>query len=217
MSLELQDLRDLLRSHLGNLDEQDMPDSEADSLLNRSWWEVADKFKFKEKEGKDSFPTVESTAEYDLSSTTSDLFGLTRVAAEDTYGKHFLLNRIDESKYESEYDEDSSQEGFPTHYFRRDVTLTLHPTPDAAYTIYIYYQKTLADLSSGGPDVPRSWHEVILLGAVWRGYLAMKDFAAVNAVRNTYTGLLNSIVPVESVEATDTRHIRVEPMIPDYP
>jgi hypothetical protein len=64
MSLPLDRMRALLRKGLGGLDEQDLPDTEADELLNMSLWELESRFDFKEKECLIQTPIVGGTYEY---------------------------------------------------------------------------------------------------------------------------------------------------------
>ena len=49
MGMDLETLRDELREHVG-VDSDDLPDPDADLLLNRSFWELMNKFRFRETE-----------------------------------------------------------------------------------------------------------------------------------------------------------------------
>jgi hypothetical protein len=48
MSIDLVTMRDELRDHLGQ-DDVELDDDAADLLLNRAYWELLDKFPFREK------------------------------------------------------------------------------------------------------------------------------------------------------------------------
>jgi hypothetical protein len=57
------------------------------------------------------------------------------------------------------------------------------------------------------PDIPQEWHELILFGGVWRGYIKLGDYNRANAMKNHQVGLIESTVPVEAKEETDSRDV----------
>src|SRR5690606_27471949 len=66
LMIPLEDMRALVRRGLGGLDEMDMPNAEADRLLNMSLWELESKFPFKEKECLTRTPLIAGVGEYML-------------------------------------------------------------------------------------------------------------------------------------------------------
>lgn len=172
MALTLQNLRDSLRKALG-VDSTELDNTGADLLLNTSFWEIADVFKFREKEVSTEFDTVASTIAYDVE---DDLLGLQEISIEDPdSGQHTPLREIMLNDYETNYVNQTSSESKPTHYIRRSNEILLYPTPDDIYTIKVYYWKTLDDIASGGPDIPRSWHPMIWMNAAHYGFAESGD------------------------------------------
>lgn len=226
MPLSITVLRTELRDHLG-LNEDELPAEDADSLLNRSWWEIMDKFDFREKESKTSFQTVAGQYIYPMpqgydalqvlsigGSNNNNLLGgqfylnggsfLNPTTSEDT--DHVKLNRVDDKWFESEYDDAVEAYAKPEDYYRYGSGIVLSPTPDTVYNINVSYLTTLADLSitNAIPPIPQSWHEVILYGAVWRGFMRIGDYNRKQAAQQTQIGLINSMTPVAAKEEFDS-------------
>lgn len=181
MSLTLALLREDLRTHLG-MDSNDLDDTDADRLLNRSWWSVSSQLRFSERDGTYNFDTVAGTRSY---SWASDMDAVQRVVAkrsdEDTYGP---LAKIDDWNMFAMRDDDSGVEGRPVRYSLRENNIILDPVPDDVYNVSVKYLKTLADLQSSGPDAPQEWHEVILWGAISRGFFSRGDWNRGTAAQN---------------------------------
>jgi hypothetical protein len=226
MPLSITVLRTELREHLG-LDEDELPSTDADALLNRSWWEVMDKFNFREKEAKTSFQTVAGQFEYPMpqgydalrilsigGSNNNNLLGgqfylsggsfLNPTISDET--QHTELERSDDKWYEQNYNDDVDYYGQPVKYYRYGSGIVLYPTPDKVYNVNVNYLVTLADLSNTNafPPIPQSWHEVILYGAVWRGFMRIGDYNRKQAAQQTQYALINSATPVESKEEFDS-------------
>lgn len=201
--LSLPTLRLELRKHLGQ-DEDDLPDDDADLLLNRTYWEILEKFHIRETESSTTITTVAGQREYELPPSFESL----RISSfvDPDSGQHTKLDRISIKDYENIYQDDSDAEGPPTKYYRQNDSIVLWPTPDQVYTIVIYYLQTLDDLSDADPNpaLPKSWQELVLLGATWRGFLQVNDYTKAPLAQKTYAQLLSTAVPVESKEEWDS-------------
>lgn len=216
MGLSQAQLRTELREHLG-VDDTELDNTNADLLLNRSWWEVADAVDFREKETSESENTVEGTNTIALSSLTN-AESIQRVVIEDYHSlQHIPLEPIDLDDYEREYVDQTYARGQPTRYFRRGSNIILYPTPDRVYEVTIYYLKTLADIAASGFDVPQTWHDPILYGAVWRGFARFGDWNRKQAARATQLEMLSAKTPVKVKEKEDLRYAGVAVMRPRYP
>lgn len=192
-----------LQEHLG-LDSDELPTSAALLLLNRSWWDILNRFPLKEKEVEATFPTVAGTNLYELPASFD---ALRLISIEDLNDEsHTPLNRLTRYRYESVFQNTTDAQGKPTDYLREGSCIRLYPTPDDAYTITIGYWSNLDDLVSGSsePNCPREWHEIVLFGAIYRGFLRLKDYNQANATKAHQASLINSIVPVESKEEGDS-------------
>lgn len=210
MGMTVDNLVEELRGHLG-LDEDELDDPAALLLLNRSYWDILNKFPMREKEKVATFDTVDGTALYELPVPSFEAVRL--VSIEDLNDEqHTPLNRLTAFRYEQLYSNSTDTEAKPTDYLREDNCIRFYPTPDDAYTITIRYWANLDDLVAGisEPDIPREWHEVILFGAVWRGYAKLKDTVQMNAFKAQQILMINGIVPVEAKEEGDSHESGVE-------
>lgn len=204
MSLSLVQLENELLAHLG-VDVTDFTNglTDVDLLLNRSWWQVCDEFKFREKEQTLIAPTIVGTPAYTLATLTAPLAfdALQSVAIEDPYTfKHDLLDLMDITTYDNTFINQSSMQSKPTNYIRSGATIILYPTPDLAYNITYRYWNVIADIVTLGPVIPQTWHEIILYGALWRGFIRLGDWNRSDAAQSIQNELIRNTTPVESKE-----------------
>jgi len=217
MPFTLSTLRTELREHLG-IDSTDLSDDDANLLINRSWWEIIDKFPFREKEQSTTFNTVDGTRSYALATIVSPLVyeALRSISVEDPdTKKHTKLEPISEFDYESLYIDSTDEEGKPERYLRENANLILYPTPDQVYEVTVRYNNILSDLSNT-IAIPQSWHEIILFGAIWRGHARFRDYNASELVKRTQTSLISTSVPTEAKEQKDTRLAGLQVLGRDY-
>lgn len=210
MTLVLADLENELQEHLG-LDDTDKGQApwtidKIDLLLNRSYWAIAYKTPFREKEISSTFSTVAGTRLYSLPTLFE---ALRQLSVEDPNDfSHLPIQRTTVYDYEKRYVNDPTgvDQDKPLWYTREGLGIRLLPTPDKVYTITIKYWSTLADLSSTNitPPIPQVWHEIILFGAIFRGFLRMGDYARAQAAKAHFKELIGELEPVESKEETDT-------------
>jgi hypothetical protein len=208
VSLTVANLIDKLRRHTGE-DSTDLPDDDATLLLNQSYWELLDKFPFREKEQASTFSYVDGTRLY---AAPSPFEAVQHIVVYDTDdNKHTRLKRMSLKWYEDEYDSDDEAEGKPEYYARYGSNYYVYPTPDEAYGGVIYYWTTLDDLSdSQNPEPPQVWHEIIMYGAVWRRFLENADYIRAREIKNHQVMLINSTSPVEAKEEGDSRFAGIE-------
>lgn len=214
MGLTLQQMRDKVRKPLG-VDEDDLPNTDVDLLLNTSWWEVADIFEFREKETKRSYNTVIGTNSYPVA---TDIEGLQQVVITDpTSNQHTTLDPMSLLVYESDFVDDTNAQGKPRNYVRRGSEVILYPTPDKVYPIIEYYWKTLTDLASGGPAIPQAWHEIIVYGAVYRGFADFGDYNRSRAAKQMQMELISVKDTPEAQEKFDRPYASLRALRPRYP
>ena len=225
MGLTLANLRSELLSHLG-METADFPNgnTDIDLLINRSWWEVMDKLDFREKEATRSFTCTSGTNTYTIATAfgSATIFDAIRKVTllggdegEDDE-QQSVLDQMTIDVFNQLYNSDEDNEAQPTHYIRDGSNLILYPTPNAAYVFTLYYQAILADVPSGGPVIPQSWHEVILYGALWRGYLRVGDYNRANGAKSHQLGLISSSTPVKAKELMDDPRAHLEVLGRDY-
>lgn len=217
MSLDIVKLRKGVRKPTGmEEDDTDLLDPEIDDYLNRSFWEIQDKFPFREKEKTIRFNTVIGTRSYDMPKPYDALVSLSLM---DPYSSEFRkLARMSTDEYESVYVEKDYERGMPTHYTRENCFVRLWPTPDKVYTMSMKRLITLEDLSNLKTtlDIPRVWHEIVMYGAVWRVFLDLGDITRSNHFKAHQVSLINSTVPTESKEEEDSREAGVIAYRPEY-
>lgn len=171
MSLTLALLREDLRDHLGK-NSTNLPNDAADRLLNRAWWAISSQLRFNERDAEDTFTTVAGTDSYDI---PADSDAIQRVVIQDTDSSTWEpLTKIDDWNMFAK--KDDTDQSFPTHYSRRGSDFILWPCPNGAFEVRVKYLRTLDDIQASGPETPQEWHEVILWGAIARGYFSFGDW-----------------------------------------
>jgi len=186
------------------MDSTDLSDAAANLLLNRAYWEIADKFPFRAKEVTSNTATVDGTRRYAM---PAPFEALRFISIETDDGVHIKLNRITRVYYETKYVNDPDAEGQPTDYFREEDDYILYPTPDKVYTVVVGFWSIFDDLSASNitPEMPQVWHEIILLGAIARGWWKLGDYAKAREMRANQLVLINSTAPIEAKEEFDSR------------
>ena len=191
-----------LRASTG-VDDTDYPDAKCLVFLNRSWWEICDKFKFREKETQTTLTTVASTRDV---SVPADLLATKIALVIDENLENVQLEQIDEQMYEDLYNSDAFYEDIPTKYYRHGSYIRLHPTPDQAYSLVVYYWKLLTDLSVlNDPTIPRSWHEMVLFGGIWRLKAELGDLESKTSFQLDQQRLIESATPIQTIETYDSK------------
>jgi hypothetical protein len=211
MGLSLATLISELRAQLG-VDSDDMPDAEATLLLNRSYWAVLNKFDFKEKEQSYVITTVDGTFTYALDLSTEAVQRLYIRGDSDT--ETHKLDQITEDTYSEWHNTSSDLRARPTHYVRYGSDIKLWPTPDDEYTIIADHLAVLSDIPSAGPAVPQEWHEIVLMGGVWRGHMKLREYQQAYAVKNMMKDEIEVTVPAKAKEETDNRYAAISIPIP---
>ena len=157
--MNLQTARSTLRTKIGNPTLADVPDSQLNRIINAVYREIGSKYPFNETRCIKSFPTTSSTARYTV---PSDLAVLMRVW-DDTNKKKLVKRGV---RYLASIPKNVIS-AKPLSYVRTKDWIQLMPTPDAVYTIFIYYLTTIADLTLDADTfvLPLPWHDGIVLKA----------------------------------------------------
>jgi len=219
MSFDIVRMRLKVRKPLGiEPDDTDLTDPDIDEYLNLSYWEIQDKFPFREKERTATFLTIAGERVYPMPEPYDALVSLAILDFETTSGQFTKLTRMTTDEYENTYNSNTTSQGKPERYTRENCFVRLWPTPDKIYTMSMKRLITLEDLSSSQllPEIPRAWWEVITAGAVWRAFVDYGDFDRSQAVKAHQIALINSLVPVASKEERDSREAGVNVIRPSY-
>lgn len=142
------------------------------STQNR-FWDFKRNFKFPSLYDSASDATVDGTAYIDV--PTGALY------VEYIYDEtnDVALSYIKNKQYFSYTDRsDTDNEGEPKEYTRRGSYIYLHPTPDDAYTLSVYYRAFLQDLAadSAVSGLGEEWDDVILQLAAYIGFMWINDY-----------------------------------------
>lgn len=202
--LSVAEMRNKVRMITGE-DDTDLTDVDVDLLLNQAWWEVMDKFPFREKERTKRFDMETDRRDYPVPQPFEAIRNISIITPEDE--RSHVLNRMTPVEYAALYEEGSDTSGIPEKYMRQEDGMIVYPTPDIAYETIIYYWTTLADLEEGtvdSPVVPQVWHEIIYFGGTWRRLLELGDFVRSREIKNHQIALINSTSPIEAKEEGDT-------------
>lgn len=219
MGLSLANLRAEFLAHTGlETSDFDNGNTDIDLIINRSWWEIMDKLDFREKEASDTYTTEIGENTY----TITELFGSTsifdaiREVTLNYNNKQYKLNQMTLAVFNENYNSDEGEYAMPTHYIRDGSNMILWPTPDLEYNLTLYFQQVLSDIPSAGPDVPQSWDEIVLYGAVWRGFMRMGDYNRSAAAKKIQLTLIDTSTPVKAKELMDNPKAALQPLGREY-
>ena len=210
MAISLADLRTELRVHIGleSGDTTGLPDTDADLLLNRAFWELMNKFNFRDEECSIEF-TVDQAEDFISLPTLFE--SLRKLSVLDSVSNQWTpIDRIGVDLAEKLSNDDTDNQGVPVKYFREGVGIRLLSSsgggPDKTYTLRIKYRITLADLGDANTTlvIPDVWHELLLYGGIWRAFHRKKDYITAREMRKFQVSLISSTVPVEAKEEGDS-------------
>lgn len=209
-----------LRAHLGDLSTTELTQVDALLLLNRSYWELLDKIHFREKEAETTVSTVAGQQDY---AVPSPFEAVQLISIQDNNSKVWTnLERLADFAFEHEKEDGTAAaqihlRAFPVSYMRYRAQIRLRPIPDAIYTLKIKYWTTLDDLAVGtNLTLPPSWHEVVLYGAVHRGFMRLRDFEAAAEFKVMQDNLLSTSQPTVAKEERDSHVVGLQVMGRSY-
>lgn len=186
-----------------------------DLIINQSYWDVMDKFNFREKQDNTTFATVAGTRDYNLASKILTAASVVFEALRSVYVlnpdslQHVPLDEWSIPMYEGQYNEDTDSRDIPTNFVRDGGIVRVYPTPDDVYTLTVYYLKTLGDVPVGGPEIPQSWHEIVKDGAIWRVHKRYRDFNSANEVKAIQEAAIYKAITVPAKEDANKKNIGV--------
>lgn len=201
MATTLQQFRDDLRDHCGISTEWDDPTT--DRLLNKSFWEVQDLYDFREEEATVDINTIVGTSSYALQ---ADQDSIQNVRILDNNSNEFSpLKYKEDEEFTAYLSNREDSQAKPEFYTRRGGNIILDSTPNDVYTIRVHYKKSLGDILSNGTGIPQAWDEVVLWGAIWRGYARLGDYNRKQQAKATQAELVQPKKSTKVKELEDTR------------
>lgn len=151
--------RATLRTKVGSPSVAEVSDETLSRIINAAYREIGSKYPFNETRCIKSFSTITGTSRYTV---PTDLAALIRVW-DDTNKKKLTKRGV---RYLASLPL-NMQDGKPTNYVRAKDWIQLVPTPDAVYSIQIYYLTEIGDLVDDTDvfTLPLPWHDGIILKA----------------------------------------------------
>jgi hypothetical protein len=218
MGFNISEMRSELRIHLGNLSTTALPNPDADLLINRSWWQCQNSLGFEELKNQRSFSTVVGTNSYALNPTV-DEESIRSLSYYTESGQSVPIYPIKLDEYAEKYSTDENLRGAPENYFREGDNIILWPDPDDVYDIVLYYLATLDDWNDANPEntIPQSAHEIVLYGAVWRGYDRLGNLGRGSSFMDRQKSMIVSYVPPAAKDQNAHQYARVIPLRSRYP
>jgi hypothetical protein len=217
MSINVETMIDEVYAHCG-IDEDDLARTVVLLQLNKSFWELMNKFKFRENEVSGSFSLIANQPRYTFPTLFEAVRGLSII--DPTTSQSYVINQTNFHYYDTVLNTDETiQYGQPKYYWRENDEVVFWPTPEKVYECTLRYIVTLSDLvddSGNFPPIPQEWHEIILLGGVYRTFGYLGDSLKADTWKSTQLGMINSTVPVEAIELADTKYARMVPVRPMY-
>lgn len=202
MSLTLQNFRDELRDHCG-VSDAEWPNATTDQLLNRSFWEIQDIYEFREEEETADIALVAGTSEYNIE-VDQDSIESVRILDNNT-DNWSAIQMEDDRQFTQNTSDATYTRAKPEYYVRRGNKIIFRNVPDTAYTVRVHYRKSLGDVLSSGTGIPQAWDEVVMYGAVWRGYAKLGDWNRKQMAKATQAELIQPKKSTEVKELGDTR------------
>lgn len=200
-----------LKEHLGlDPDESELSSSDALLLLNRSFWEMLNKIEFKEKERTIPFTLVAGVRKYKVPTILASIVGVSVI--DPVSLKTERLEKIDNYLYDLDYVGATAEWAKPTKYYREENYLIFLNTPEQAYNVELRCLITLDDITDDTvfPKAPQEWHEVIMYGAVSRGFMRLGDYNKAGAARAFQSSLWDTLEPTKAKETEDHHEARFE-------
>lgn len=197
-----------VRLELGSPPTTRITDAQILTRINRSYMEVATRYRHPELNSSVTGTTVSGTATVALSTATRYWY---TVALRDESNDTTLVRRP--MAWLLSQDRDSH--GAPQYYTRYGTNMILHPIPDGAYSYAWYYQVRPALLTSA-PDTSTvfdstDWDEIVMWGGVWRCFQTLGQQDRMIHTRNVWRTLINSM-PEAQVLESENQYMSIQPL-----
>jgi hypothetical protein len=205
-NLTFAELKAYTRFQFGNNTAFDSPTDYYLVWVNRAYiqlttqdrfWGLRRNFYFPQLETSSTATTVDGTA---YVSVPTDAL-IIRDVYDETNNVH--LDKISHHEYVDYTDRaTSTSEGKPTEWVRSGSYIYLHPTPDSAYTVRIYYRKipTVLALNTDTTVIGAEWDMPIITLAAYHGKLWTNDYEKAKYLKQEFLDQAGGIITIYSQE-----------------
>ena len=110
---------------------------------------------------------------------------------------------------------DTDAEGPPTEWVRSGSKIYLHPTPDDAYDVSVYYRTRPTALSDGDDTtaIGAEWDEIIVQIAAILAHMKLGEFDKAAAKKSEFLDAVSGLIGIYDQEKKSRKEVRV----PSYP
>lgn len=169
----------------------------AKAEVNHAYQDVCTRHPFNWLVASGTSLTVDSQVHSVISDDISDLWKILSIRETDTPQ---MLTAITRKKYEEYMANDPTSEDEPDFYCDEyDDRIYWYHTPDIEYSMYVTYWKKVTDLSDDAntPVIPAMFHEVLVLGGLYRFLRYKKFYAEAEGIRGEYESLIQKMIDAE--------------------
>lgn len=205
MPLSLADLQEEVYSNLG-MDQNDISLAKVNKNINRSFWEISKKLKFRQQDAEVVITLTVDQRAYPLPSYISDLDAIRHVTILDTQNGSSVWEDLEQTDYENLMDgeEDTNYStSIPTKYARFDDQIVFNYPPGYAYRVKVWYKKSLGDVLTAGPPIPEEWHELIAYRATARCWINMGSIPKATQMFAVSDNIIRDMIETETKEEKD--------------
>lgn len=201
--------RSSLKEHLGD---DSLTTPTLDDYILRSMWALSNNYKWYETEGRVGGISLGAGVETLTYPIPYEAVSGVYYKNPDT-NKWDKLDFLDRDKFWPIRQTESDYWGTPRFYtvfgdlsgytvdpadpITTVITIHFAPIPDRTHEVDIFFHRTLNNLTDQytTSPLPRAAHELILYGAVYRGFIAKKDYNNAERIRNIEKDLKAEYVP----------------------
>lgn len=203
--MTLAELREEVYDNLG-MDASDIDESKVDGYLNRAYWELTKKLKFRESDEVMTLTMNVGQTTYPISDYIFDFDVIRHVTLLEYPNNNDTWSEIQQTDYTNLMDtEDDSNvnNSVPTRYARFGNSIVFNAVPSYAYSVKIFYKKSLGNILSTGPGIPEEWHEAIAYGAIARAWRAEGSSMKSDQASAYQFQLISTLIETETEENRD--------------
>jgi len=219
MGLTLAELREDIYDNLG-MDASDISAGKIDQYLNRSYWELTKKLKFRQADAQVILTMVTGQNTYPISDYVSDFDSIRHITILEYPNTQNLWSEVTQTDYTNLMDiEDGTNTSqiSPSKYARYENNIVFNSVPSNAYSVKIFYRKSLGNILSAGPSIPEEWHEALVYGAVARAWRAEGSDMKSNQAAAYQFQLISTMIETETKENRDYSHSTAKILRARYP
>ncbi len=171
MATTLLQLRAKLRKRVGNPSVVALPDADATEYVNRGYMHTMDHFMHPVGRAEYTINTVAGTSVYTIPRANRALIRL--------WNKDFgtRVHKLTHTRYyDMRHGDNQPRQGKPEWYYKSGDSLTLLPTPDAAYELVALCKIKVDDLVADADELLiDDWDSIIIARGVYEYYLDIGD------------------------------------------